>query len=60
MSSEHARPPAQKRGEKGKEKLVVLFYFVNLIHAALSRKRDFSRGTAFYLIGLWVCHTAFS
>lgn len=42
MSSERARPPAQKRGEKGKEKLVVLFYFVNLIHAALSRKRDFS------------------
>lgn len=43
MSSECARPPAQeKRGEKGKEKLVVLFYFVNLIHAALSRKRDLS------------------
>lgn len=60
MSSERARPPAQKRSEKGKEKLVVLFYFVNLIHAALSRKRDFSWGTAFYLIGLWVCHTAFS
>lgn len=41
MCSEHARPPAQeKKGEKVKEKLVVLFDFVNLIPAVLSRKRD--------------------
>lgn len=41
MCSQHARPPAQeKKGEKGKEKLVVPFDFVNLIPAASSGKRD--------------------